>query len=212
MYVQITTKCNFSCKHCCFACGPNGKHMSKRVFEATLKTFGEDSLSIGGGEPTLHPHFWEFLALAIGSAEYVWLATNGSQTEIALILAKMAHKGVISCALSQDEYHDPIDPRVVAAFTKTSKPYSPENIIDRREIRTVTKSPDNLTLFRDPKAGGDSMRCPCSDYFITPSGKVRFCGCRNAPVIGDVFKSITKPKGSEDYECWNDYLRAEKIK
>lgn len=212
MYIQITSKCNFSCLHCAFACGPNGKHMSKRVFEAAL-AFGDDGISLGGGEPTLHPHFWEFLALALGSAEYVWLATNGSQTKIALVLAKMARKGVIGCALSQDEYHDPIDPSVVAAFTKkkSDNPYdNPNRPIgdDLREIRTVTKHPQNLAPFRDPEDGGDPSRCACSDIFVTPSGKIRYCGCRNAPVIGDVFKNFQKPEGSEDFDCWNDYQRS----
>ncbi len=201
-----------TCWHCAFACGPDGQHMSKKVIEAALAC-GDESISIGGGEPTLHPRFWEFLALSLGSAEYVWLATNGSQTKIALILAKMACKGVLGCALSQDEYHDPIDPSVIAAFTKKKSDHPYNNINrsiedDQREIRTVTQHPQNLSLFRDPEDGGNPENCACPDIFVIPSGKVKFCGCCNAPVIGDVFKKFQKPEGSENFDCWNEYQRS----
>ncbi len=26
MYIQITTKCNMTCEHCCYSCNKNGKH------------------------------------------------------------------------------------------------------------------------------------------------------------------------------------------
>jgi MoaA/NifB/PqqE/SkfB family radical SAM enzyme len=185
--------------------------MTRKVFEAALKYCESDSLSIGGGEPTLHPHFWEFLARAMGAAEYVWLATNGSQTETALVLAKMARKGVIACALSQDYYHDPIDERVVEAFTKKEPTYMSGEKDDSREIRTVTNHPESLAPFRNPEDGGNPDECPCDSMVITPSGKVRFCGCRNAPVIGDVFKGFAKPEDAEEHDCWNKYQQSKNV-
>ena len=222
MYIQITQKCNFHCYHCAFACGPNGKHMTQKVFDAALTICESECVTIGGGEPTLHPHFWTFLAKAIAHCESVWMATNGSQTETALTLAKMAQKGVISCALSQDQYHDPIDPRVVEAFTVKKNPQFPyrQNEHDQREIRNVSSKiplvvnnsivyPLNyLAPFRNPENGGDPENCPCDDVIVTPSGKVRFCGCHNAPVIGDIFNGFQKPKSSEEYECWYQYQKA----
>ena len=57
--------------------------------------WGEDYISLGGGEPTIHPDFEKFLLTAISECEYVWLATNGKHTRRALLLAKLARSGVI---------------------------------------------------------------------------------------------------------------------
>lgn len=223
-YLQITTKCNMSCRHCCYACGPKGKHMSQKVWDAALKMISDEegpeaSISIGGGEPTLHPQFWNYLIDAISTFDYVWLATNGSQTATALKLAKLAAKGVIGCALSQDEYHDPIDPEVVEAFWEgqrknDARRYSYGNTekYDGREIRTVTRDPSHLSPFRDPEDGGESDNCPCDTIIIKPDGKIRFCGCRNAPLIGNVFDGWKKPEGADEYECWSHYQRDLKAK
>lgn len=219
-YIQITTVCNMSCRHCCYACGPKGKHMSQKVWDAALKITSEDveNISIGGGEPTLHPRFWNYLIDAIATFDYVWLATNGSQTTTALKLAQLAAKGVIGCDLSQDEYHDPIDPKVVAAFWEGQRKndakrfsYGSNEKLDGRGIRNVTRSvtgdPPHLSPFRDPEDGGSSDNCPCDTIVIKPDGKIRFCGCRNAPVIGDVFNGWSKSEDAMEYDCWNHYQR-----
>ena len=151
----------------------------------TLETFKNaldytDYVSLGGGEPTIHPKFWEFFGLALGHcSEGLWLATNGSMTEIALTLAKIAKKGVIGCSLSRDEWHDPIDQRVVDAF-KVSKISQWEQTNDGREIRTIT-SP---VVSGRQKTGTDD--CICEGLFVAPNGDVKPCGCLDAPVIGNV--------------------------
>jgi organic radical activating enzyme len=161
--------------------------MSRKIWDAALKLvsaeYGDENISIGGGEPTLHPQFWNYLIDAIATFDYVWLATNGSQTDTALKLAKLAAKGVIGCALSQDEYHDPIDPKVVAAFWEGQRKndakrfsYGSDEKPDGREIRNVTRDPSHLSPFRDPEDGGDSENCPCDTVIIKPDGKIRFCG------------------------------------
>ena len=91
-----------SCEHCGMNCTEVGEDMSLEVFEACLLECDE-MLPIGGGGPTIHPEFNNFLLKAIGAVDYVWLATNGSMTETALTLAKLAKRGVIGCALSLDE-------------------------------------------------------------------------------------------------------------
>jgi len=91
MYLQITTRCNMSCAHCCFSCTTQGEDMSIETFKNCLE-FDNEYIILGGGEPTIHPLFWQLLGLSISSGE-VWLATNGKETSIALALAKMAKKG-----------------------------------------------------------------------------------------------------------------------
>ena len=124
MYFHITEKCNMNCPHCCFAYGRNHKNAKDMPFEMFKKIVDDYSplirerdwyIALGGGEPTLHPKFWKILTYAL-SKGFPWLATNGSKKEDALMLCDLAKKGKISVALSQDEWHDPIDPEVIEAF------------------------------------------------------------------------------------------------
>ena len=166
MYIQITTRCNMKCRHCCYACTEKGEDMSLAVFKKALE-YDNEAISIGGGEPTIHPQFWEFIGLALGYSEYVWLATNGKETDTALALARMAKRGVLACELSQDKYHSKIDKKVVAAFTKENKRgeyISNYQDSDLRGIRDIT------SLGREPiKAGrckDGSQGCVCEDLLV----------------------------------------------
>ena len=187
MYIQITTRCNMSCEHCHYACGSQGQNMSAKTFKAALALAEIDgSVTIGGGEPTLHPNFWHFLMDAIVACDDVFMVTNGSTTGHALKLARLAERGVIGCALSQDYYHDPIDYKVIQAFTRKDRTYSRNDNDDLREIRDVTTNEERLSLFRDPADGGNEDECICGGLFIAPNGDVKPCGCRTSPVIGHV--------------------------
>jgi len=54
--------------------------------------YGKESISIGGGEPTLHPRFFDILKHSLDVFDYVWMATNGSQTETMLRLAAILNQ------------------------------------------------------------------------------------------------------------------------
>lgn len=207
MYIQITDRCNMSCDHCCMACTGEGTFMSEEVFDKALELSGE-YITIGGGEPTLHPQFWYFLITAIAHpwVEYVWMATNGSQTKMALRLAKLASKGVIGCELSQDEWHDPIDYEVIEAFIT-----APANAdTDQRGIRDVTGmiKPGGRATKNELVCAGEEDGCGCSDKIIKPNGDIVFCACDNAPVIGTVF-DYNPPNWAYDYDCFKDVSQEE---
>ena len=111
--------------------------MSAGVFEASLKWMPEATFNIGGGEPTCHPMFWEFLAMAIrvrGKGK-VWMATNGKSAYDAMVLAHMVKKGEIKACLSQDQWHETIRQEVVDLWLQTS-------LNGKKAIRTV-KNPIN---------------------------------------------------------------------
>lgn len=203
------------CAHCCFACTSRGQDMSLETYKAALRIADDlDSpISIGGGEPTLHPLFWKFLALAIKRDNEVWLATNGSQTDDAIALAGLAKKGVIGCALSLDDYHDSIDPRVVAAF-KNGKREQPRyhdagRMPDLREIRDVTG--------REIKAGRQKTgrdTCPCDSFFVKPNGDIHICGCKRSPRMGNanegfenIIWSMAEDEREETVECYRKLRR-----
>ena len=185
---MLTTRCNMSCEHCCSNCTAEGQDMSYETWVKALAfvlDWGGEAISLGGGEPTLHPLFWQILGESIANIDYVWLATNGSITNTAMALAKMAQKGVIGCDLSQDEYHDPIDPAVVKAFTKKRRSegyYISEVNDDCREIRNVTGNER-----RGGRCDWGIEACVCPDIIIMPDGTLKACGCSDAPTFGTVF-------------------------
>lgn len=217
MYLQITTRCNMSCEHCCFDCGPIGIDMSH---DTVLKALGmaEDVgdtsvIAIGGGEPTLHQMFWEILGLCMSriDAGGVWLATNGSRKRDALKLAELARAGIIGCALSQDWFHGPINQAVIDAFTRDtvqniSGMYGRENDLDRREIRCVNC--DVLGVGRALKnmVFDKEDECVCDDLFVSPDGRVWSCGCQKE-CFGTVDNyEIPDEYWQRDEKCWNSKL------
>ena len=200
MYIMITSRCNMKCKHCCNSCTEIGEDMTIETFR---KAIAMDSMhTIGGGEPTLHNLFWQFLmeAIAERNSEYVWLATNGSQTEISIVLANLAKKGVIGCALSQDKYHSKIDPVVVKAFTKEKRDgisgYYEKSDNDHREIRNVTGKEIKAGRSKKGKKG-----CVCEEFVIKPNGDLYGCGCDDAPCFGNINSKYEIPDGWQHGEC-----------
>lgn len=63
LYIQITKRCNMSCNHCSFRCGERGPDMDAAIFRRVLELSEreETPITLGGGEPTLHPLFMDFL-------------------------------------------------------------------------------------------------------------------------------------------------------
>jgi MoaA/NifB/PqqE/SkfB family radical SAM enzyme len=120
--------------------------MSIATFKRAVKLASENdqTISIGGGEPTVHPKFWDMLGWAITHTDHEerkpWLATNGKKTQDALRLASLAKSGVISCDLSQDLYHEPIDERVISAFSMKKNGYPYDGSHDYRGVRNTSNS------------------------------------------------------------------------
>jgi hypothetical protein len=194
MYIQITSKCNMTCKHCCFSATKKGHDMDEAVFKWALNLAESrgDQVVLGGGEPTLHPQFLDYLWLAMRrlisvsrdlGAPAVSVITNGSQTSIALELANMAAEGYIAADVSRDEWHAPIDRAVYAAFDRPKRdPWyssSGERAQNRdyRAIRTVTHI---LPVGRAKRngLGSDRPACVCEEAFVDPKGVVWECGCK----------------------------------
>jgi len=188
VYIRVTSRCNMRCGHCCFACTENGEDMSWDTFEAAIECAYEagDHVVLGGGEPTLHPRFFDMLALAtarVSDEIPPLVVTNGSIAWKAVALARMAKGGAVHAALSRDVWHDEISPDVVRAFTKKDREPRYDSVdMDLREIRTAM----NLSNSGRCDFGDDT--CPCDDIFVMLNGAVHQCGCDGSPRIGDVFK------------------------
>ena len=59
IYLQVTTRCNMSCKHCCFSCGPKGEDMDVKKALKMIQPFMDSTglegvylrLSVAGNHP-----------------------------------------------------------------------------------------------------------------------------------------------------------------
>ena len=216
MYIQITERCNMSCAHCGMAATRRGRDMEWETFKAAVDA-DQGSISLGGGEPTIHPLFEKFLFYAIGKCESVWLATNGSITNTALVLASLAQKGVLGVALSLDQWHDPIDPSVIEAFTRNTTRDMGHGIDIGREIRDTSSNIVKAgraarQSFVDDHGIETTAGCICEDIFVKPDGSVHQCGCRKSPKIGDAFTGW-KLMASEDGDecCYKKCERSKKV-
>jgi len=123
MYAQLTTRCNMRCEHCMFACSAVGEDMARDVWEAALRITWDAHgyITLGGGEPTLHPHFRDYLAQALdarnnlGERLRVQVITNGTNEDVCMEMLDMyrrmradAHGTWLRfrVAISVDEWHD----------------------------------------------------------------------------------------------------------
>lgn len=139
-------------------------------------------IDIGGGEPTIHPLFWDFVGIAlryIQGGEYLCIATNGKLEKDAMALARLAKRRVLYADLSLDKFHEPISYQVVKAFEKSAGPVKIRT--DYRGVRDVTHggTVDPAPFGRakewaDPK----DIRCPGNDLAVAPDGVLWACGCR----------------------------------
>lgn len=102
------------CAHCLYACKPGkGKHMSLSTFRKAVDIANdyESSITIGGGEPTLHPDLLMMLGYCslLTSDEYMtpFMVTNGTCDEKTWrVLMRAKHMGNIDVRVSKDPWHD----------------------------------------------------------------------------------------------------------
>ncbi|WP_336517951.1 radical SAM protein [Pollutibacter soli] len=82
--VEITERCNLTCPTCYAESSPvHGRHRSlkevENMLDAIVESEGEpDVVQLSGGEPTIHPHFFEILDLAKARPiKHLMVNTNG---------------------------------------------------------------------------------------------------------------------------------------
>lgn len=204
------------CAHCCYSCNHHGKHMEYSTFIAAMdffRMYDNECITIGGGEPTLHPRFFDILRVCLRDFSYVWMATNGSNTEVMWRLSRILDdddypEGIdpddeyeyeracensivaqnkLTVALSQDPWHDDIDPEIVRLWKRRA-----ETSRGHYEIRDVSRNLDGVAAQGRAKRTGAGWGeyCVCSTQIIRPDGSIKLCGCQCAPIIGDVWNGI----------------------
>ena len=82
IYVALTNHCNRKCPWCSMYSSPSGStFISKEQFISILPQEKEFELQLEGGEPTTHPLFWDFVAIAqtFKNCSRIILCTNGTR-------------------------------------------------------------------------------------------------------------------------------------
>lgn len=219
IYFQLTDKCNMSCAHCCMAATNRGTFMSDTVFHKALgivKEFG-GSVTLGGGEPSLHPKILEWcMEAALATLETsmdmdgpaVLVVTNGKKTDVAIKLAQLGHLGVIQADLSQDPWHDEISEKVVREFTRFNKnQWTKER--GHAGIRDV--SGGVKARGRAVENGlSDQDGCCCGALFVKPNGDFYPCGCEKTKLGNILVDEIPEFMFNYCGECEDDIPELQK--
>jgi hypothetical protein len=80
LYFALTNHCNRSCPWCSTCSTPSGStYMTLEQYRACFPREGQFQVQLEGGEPTIHPLFWQFVEIArdCPSCTHLVLCTNG---------------------------------------------------------------------------------------------------------------------------------------
>lgn len=111
---QITGRCNLHCRHCLAG---DGRDMGAELSMGEIKDFFDDLafmkvfyINIGGGEPLLHPLFFDIMDEAAQRDIYVQFSTNGTlvDTTVAAEIARRGLRVQVSLDGWQPGVNDPI--------------------------------------------------------------------------------------------------------
>ena len=202
MYLELTNACNMRCEHCCMNAvkhtGRAARYMSREVIEAAYKLaseFGED-ITLGGGEPTLHPDFAFALGIAMLHAGDlgVLCITNGSNAHITERMLHLSDpEGMFHCEVSEDWFHDRtlVEDRIYLLATKKK--------MIRNTSRHVIAQGRGRNL-------SEEIACVCQTAHVSWDGTVHLCGCRRKKdrlgnVLTDFDLIVDKINDLGGYEC-----------
>ena len=115
LFFELTNGCNLHCLHCGSNCGPeHAKYLSidliKKTLESVKKNIGNKQtlVVLTGGEPLIHPQFFEITKL-INSMGFDWGMTTNATLITKEVAQKLKENKILSISFSLDgnkETHD----------------------------------------------------------------------------------------------------------
>ena len=103
LFFEITERCNLRCRHCGSSCTAEGQSLTAEYVANTLKTIRGDrpTVVLTGGEPMLHPDFFEIAAL-VKAMGFNWgMTTNATLIDDAAA-EKLKQTGMSTVSVSLD--------------------------------------------------------------------------------------------------------------
>ena len=115
LFVELTNSCNLRCLHCGSSCGERkGMFIDTALLLGSLKTVAEDfpartiMICFTGGEPLLHPDFFQIVETVV-KLGFSWGITTNATLVDDLSAAKMKAFGLQSITISIDGLEDTHD-------------------------------------------------------------------------------------------------------
>lgn len=108
LYVAVTNHCNRACPWCSTCSSPAGATwLTLAQLQGLMPEAGEFELQLEGGEPTVHPQFWEMVAYArsLERCTKLILCTNGvaiprAEVRLQRWLARMGRPLIIKMSIN----------------------------------------------------------------------------------------------------------------
>ena len=110
LFFEITDRCNLECAHCGSSCTSGGKALTVSDIEKTLKSIPQEkpAVCLTGGEPMLHPAFFDIAGLVRNMGFYWGMTTNATLIDDAAAeRLKLAGMSTVSVSIDgMEESHD----------------------------------------------------------------------------------------------------------
>ena len=103
LFFELTSRCNLHCRHCGSNCSSEGKSLTIEDMETTLKSVRQEKpmICLTGGEPLLHPDFYE-IAECAHSMGFSWGMTTNATLIDEETASKLRKSGMGTVSISLD--------------------------------------------------------------------------------------------------------------
>ena len=103
LFFEITNRCNLRCRHCGSNCTAHGQTLTVEDIQGVLKTIQGDkpSICLTGGEPMMHPAFFE-IAHCVRSMGFYWGMTTNATLIDDVIAENLKRVGMSTVSVSLD--------------------------------------------------------------------------------------------------------------
>lgn len=196
---QITGRCNLRCIHCLSDSGdshaPELDMPEIRDFLDDLAAMKVFYINVGGGEPLLHPHFFEIAEYAGRRGVYIQFSTNGTLVDgaVAAEAARLGLRVQVSLDGRQPSVNDPI--RGVGTFEKAM---AAVRLLREKDVTVAV----NCVVTRDTVGGVDEMLRLVTAY----GAKLRLSRLRPSGRAGDKWRELAPTV--EQYRRLYQWLKA----
>lgn len=189
----ITWACNLRCSFCSRDAGRERESLSLDDINAALDSIKQlpkpRVIVISGGEPTMHPRFFDILDAVVGRAEIVRINTNGT-TLTSSIVGRLKRSGIGSAGVSIDganpDVHDSLR-GIKGSFGRT--------------MRGIGLLRENGIAFSFKTTLGESNKGELP-------GIIELASAEGAASVG-VSRTVPIGRASSGFKliAWNDYAR-----